>query len=566
MTEAYLKSAEGIRGHWSDDIDALFSPWDKTGSPGAIIAVQYQGEVVHQRGYGVANIEDDVPFTADTVLRLGLTSKHLCVTCVLILEHRGQLTLQDDVRKFVPELPDFGSTITIWHLLTMTSGLCDGVNLPLFAGLNTGAAFTRQQLLNIGLSQRQLMFEPGDDCTYSNTNYALLSVIIERISESSIAEFMAQEIFQPLAMNRTALVPWMNRVTMHKARGYNLDEQGEYVAGHMMMELCGDGGIDSTITDMLKWLNNYRDDRHFGPDFRQRLEAESRLNDGRLLKYRLGIEASDYRGADKVNHAGGMPGYLCDFAWFPEQDLGIVLFTNLMDAMMLMLPDKVVDIVLADQLIESAETTFVSASREDIAPLLGVYGNLETGQLIELTQLEDKLVCFMLGELNLMLERDGLLQSAKSLIALDLAAALESNLDGDDSSSRPTLNLILGCQPPIPLTPLDDPRQSPADLPTDAVSFAGLYHDPVTDVRHKVQLQDGQLKVSLAAPMLDLMWQVLTPLGGDMFTAMIDSEPSCTNVIARFLRNAQGRVTQLDYSLNRCRNVIFNKIDGGDSK
>ena len=128
MTRAYLRSRDGIVGEFSDRIDVLFDEWDRDGSPGAILAVCRDGKVIHQRGYGVANIEDDVPFTADTVLRLGSTTKHLCATCILLLENRGKLSLDDDIRQHVPEVPDFGPVITLRHLLTMTSGLWDDLN------------------------------------------------------------------------------------------------------------------------------------------------------------------------------------------------------------------------------------------------------------------------------------------------------------------------------------------------------------------------------------------------------------------------------------------------------
>jgi CubicO group peptidase (beta-lactamase class C family) len=553
VTAAYLKSRKGIQGSWSKEIDTLFDKWDCDGSPGAIIAVQHRGQVVHQRGYGVANIEEDIPFYADTVLRLGSTSKHFCATCILILENRGLLSLEDDIRLHVPEAPDFGIPITLWHLLTMTSGLWDGVNVPLFAGINTDFRFSRGQLLKLGLSQRNLMFNPGDDHTYSNTNYSLLSLVIERISGNSIADFMMAEIFEPLGMADTVLTPWMDVITPHKAKGYNPAGDGSFTAGYMLMELCGDGGIDSTITDMLKWLDNYRDDRLFGPEYRNRLEAENRLSDGRLMKYRLGIESSQYRGSTKIHHAGGMPGYLCDFVLFPEEDLGIVLLSNLCDPVLLTLPDRIADIVLRDSFTESAESSTISTGKADMAALIGVYVSQEAGQVAELADLDGKLVCFVLGELNPLIERDGVLISTKSLISLRPGAAKRAG--------RPVMKLIQGCLPEIALHPVDHPLESPLALPENSESYAGLYHDPVTDARHVVTLEDGVLTVTLAAPMLDLAWRVLTPLGGDLFAGLVDGEPSCTNVIARFTRDETGVIDGLDYSINRCRNVIFNRID-----
>src|SRR5262245_15850390 len=202
----YLQSRAGVASEYSRAIDALYAEYDRAGSPGLNIAVLKSGQVIHQRGYGVANVEDDVPFAADTVLRLGSTTKHLCATCILILESRGLLTLQDDVHKHIPELSDFGVTLRLSHLLTMTSGLRDGLNMLLFAGLGAANDVSRAQITQLACRDTTLMFEPGDDCVYSNTNYALLSTVIERVSGISLAEFMARELFAPLGMVDTKLV------------------------------------------------------------------------------------------------------------------------------------------------------------------------------------------------------------------------------------------------------------------------------------------------------------------------------------------------------------------------
>lgn len=182
IRDGYIRSRKGITAPYSDEIDLLFSQRDQPGTAGLIIAVLRNGKVVHQRGYGVANIEDDIPFTPNTVLRLGSTSKHMTATCILILENREKLSLDDDIRKFIPELPDYGISVTIRHLLTMTSGFPDGLSMGVVSGLSVGARLSREQIVRIQQRQKNLMFKPGDDCIYSNTNYTLLSQIIERIS------------------------------------------------------------------------------------------------------------------------------------------------------------------------------------------------------------------------------------------------------------------------------------------------------------------------------------------------------------------------------------------------
>lgn len=555
MREGYLQSRNGTVGRFSLEIDRLFAKWDRDRSPGAVVAVFHRGEVLHQRGYGVANIEDDVPFTADTVLRLGSTSKHLCATCVLLLENEGKLKLEDDIRAYVPELPDYGEVITLRHLLTMTSGLWDGINILLFAGLDAESPLKHQQLFDLYCTQPQLMFRPGDDCTYSNTNYSLISLVVERVSGLSLAEFMRTRIFKPLSMDRSRLTPFMDETIDNKARGYMPAGDGAFRAGYMRIELDGNGGVDSTINDMLKWFANYRNDRHFGPDYRRRMEAPVRLNDGRMLEYRLGINVVDYRGMEVVRHAGGMPGYLCDFVFYPQADLGIVLFTNLMDPDMLQIPDRITDIVLEDQFERALETTFVDAKLAEMAALKGVYVSADESLVLELLEEQGKLVCYLLGAIEPLHECEGWLTSAKNLVALRV-----KNQATDDTG---VLELRLGCQPCYPMVRVPDPRVEAVSLPADFESFTGIYRNSGLAEDHEVSLRDGKLHIAIPSPLRKLVWGELTPVIGDLFVALVEGEPSCTNVTVKFLRDEKGWVEALSYSLSRCRDVVFEKIGNG---
>ena len=553
MRKAHLKSREGISGAYSPRIDRLFEEWDRDGSPGVVLAVCRGGEVIHQRGYGVANVEDDVPFTADTVLRLGSTTKHLCATCILLLENQGKVSLDDDIRQYVPELPDFGQIITLRHLLTMTSGLWDGVNVLLFAGLDATSPVTRAQFLKLVSAQKQLMFQPGDDCTYSNTNYSLISLVIERVSGLTIADFVESELFEPLQMHDSSLTPFMKQTIRNKAKGYIPLDEGRFEAGYMMIELDGNGGADSTIADMLKWFANYRDDRHFGPDYRQRMETLAPLNDGRSVDYRLGINVMDYRGMSVVRHAGGMPGYLCDFVFFPQADLGIVLMANVLSPRILDLPDRIADIVLESTFDQPLETTFIDAGRGDLASLFGVYASEEEAHVLELVEQNGKMVCHLLGDINPLYECKKWFESSKNLIAVRPVDINSGRAGG--------IELRLGCQPSQLLMPVADPRLEPISPPADFESFIGRYYSEGLEEVHQVSLHNGRLRIDIPGPVRDLVWGELTPVIGDLFVALIEGEAGCTNVTVKFQRNASGQPISLSYSINRCRDVVFKKVD-----
>jgi CubicO group peptidase (beta-lactamase class C family) len=548
VTGGYLESRKGTAGPFSPQIDRLFEKWDHDRSPGVLLAVTRGGVLLHQRGYGVANIEDDTPFSEDTVLRLGSTSKHLCATCILILENRGLLSLDDDIRRWVPELPDFGEPITLRHLLTMTSGLPDGINMLLFGGLDSSHALDRKQAMRLYCSSSRLMFRPGDDWSYSNTNYSLLTLVIERISGLDLSEFMQQELFGPLGMSRSQLTPWMDECVEGKARGYEPAPDGGFRTGFMRMELDGNGGVDSTVNDMLKWLANYREDRHFGPDYRARMEAENRLNDGRLLDYRLGIEVKDYRGFQVVRHAGGMPGYLCDFVYFPDPDLGIVLFANVLDPDILTLPDRVANIVLESEFPQPRSSMTVDARASDASGLTGVYAGFEEGLVVEIAERDGSLICYWLGDLNPLHEKDGWLHSRKSTLAV------RATNDG--------LEFRTGCAPARRLQRVAGPGAFRAsdDAGDDLSVYEGRYLQPELEEIHVISRTENGLKVSLPSPMRRLVWNDLVRIRGDFFVAQVEGEPSCTNVTVRFLRDGSGGVSGLSYSINRCRDIVFQRL------
>jgi len=558
MSKAYQQSANGIAGEFSTRIDALFSEWDRDKSPGAAVTVISNGAIIHERGYGVANVENDVPLTRDTVLRLGSVSKHFCATCVLILQNRGKLDLSDDIRRYVPELHDFGTVITLRHLLTMTSGLWDGFNLLLFCGLNTSSTITRSQMLNLFQCQRKLMFAPGDNFQYSNTNFALLSLVVERVSGKPLANFMQDEIFAPLEMHDTALVPFDSRITGNKARGYTPAADGLLESGLMHLELCGDGGIDSTISDMTRWFSNYRDDRVFGPDYRQRMEEETRLNDDRLVDYRLGINVSEYRGLLKVGHSGGMPGFLCDFVFFPATDLGVILLANLSAPELLELPERISDIVLENRFSKPLQSTFVSENDPSAATLRGVFASWEHGLIAEIVIDAGKLVCYLLGDANPVIPIGG---NRFALADQGTVLELPNTAEMPDASERPVIRLISGCQPPISLEPVPDPRARAAPEAEKLKTLAGSYYSDELKETHDVNLQEGHLHVKIPCPVRRLEWEKLVPVSGDLFGAMIAGEPSCTNVAVRFLRDTNGVCRGLRYSINRCHDVLFRKLN-----
>jgi CubicO group peptidase (beta-lactamase class C family) len=537
--DGYLRSRGGVRGPWSAAIDALFADCDRPGQPGVNLAVVQHGRVVHRRGYGVANVEDDVPFTPGTVLHLGSTTKHMTAACVLILEDRGALSLVDPIIRWVDGLPDFCSAITVRHLLTMTSGLPDGLNAGLFSGAQA-AGLGRITHLDLLRRVKHPMFAPGTGTTYSNSNYLLLSETIERATGSPLAQVMGRELFEPLGMTSTALVSDPTLATPAKARGYGVDAGGAARAQGTMLDLCGDGGVVTTLDDMIRWAGAYADGR-LARDFRGRLETEALLPDGGGTSYGLGMGVAEVFGLRKASHGGGMPGYLADFAYLPEADLAVVWLSNRMDPLLFDRTDKVIGAVLGRETSSAAPVVGLEA-------LSGVYVDHALGCTVEFEPADGGTVVHVLGE-RLVPEAaaDGTFRPTKT------SAYYPFRLTDRSREGRPVVEMKLAGAEWVELTPWIEADAADVVL----ADYIGEYRSDLMGETHHVMAGDDGLEVTLGSPTRQLLWRRLKPRGRDLFSAVIPGEPSDTDVTLVFRRAPDGRVDRFDYNLVRNRGVTF---------
>ena len=221
-------------------VDALFAEWDKPGSPGAAVAIVKNGLVMYQKGYGSANLEYDIPITSSTIFHVGSVSKQFTAFAITVLAHEGKLSLDDDIRQYLPELPAFGVPITIRHLMHHTSGLRDEVFLLAMAGWRLDDVITKAHILKLVRSQRELNFRPGEKYRYSNTGYTLLAEIVERVSGKSFREWTATNIFEPLGMTSTLFTTTTNRSSRTAPTRTNLTGKGglRSTCSVMPMRVC----------------------------------------------------------------------------------------------------------------------------------------------------------------------------------------------------------------------------------------------------------------------------------------------------------------------------------------
>jgi CubicO group peptidase (beta-lactamase class C family) len=343
----------GANGDVADDkkaaaVDEVFTDLTKAGSPGCALGVYRDGKIVYSKGYGLANLEANVPITPQSVFDIGSTSKQFTAASILLLEKQGKLSINEDVRKYIPELPDYGQKVTILHLLNHTSGLRDYLTLMDLAGINTDSVTTEEDALQIISRQKALNFSPGSDYLYSNTGFFLLSVIVKRVSGKTLREFAAENIFTPLEMTHTQYRDDHTSLIANRAMAYDEKEKGVgYSLNVSYFEQTGDGAVHTTVEDLLKWDENFYNGQIGGKAFLAKIQEQGKLNSGKVLDYAKGLSIGEYRGLRTVSHGGSWGGYRAQLLRFPEQHFSVACLCNLGSANPSGRAARVADVYLA---------------------------------------------------------------------------------------------------------------------------------------------------------------------------------------------------------------------------
>jgi len=340
---------------WGGDLhsklDRLFVRWDRSDSPGCALAVVKDGHIAYKKGYGMANLELDVPITPESVFYTGSVSKQFVAFCVALLAKQGKLSLEDDIRKYLPEMPDYGWPITIRHLLHHTGGIRDFLELESIAGIPFGT-YHEQGALNLILRQKELNFRPGEENSYSNSGYFLLGVIVKRVSGKSLREFAEENIFKPLNMKNSRFHDDYNELIKKRATGYYDRGKGEYRNFISTFDCVGSGGLFTSVEDLFLWDQNFYHHKAGGEDVIDLMHTRGVLNDGKRLDYAFGLVIGEYRGLRIVEHGGSLGGYKADLLRFPDQRFSVILLSNLSSFDPSRLARQAADIYLADEFEE----------------------------------------------------------------------------------------------------------------------------------------------------------------------------------------------------------------------
>ena len=539
-----------------DAVDQLFADWAGNTSPGGVVGIVRGGELVYAQGYGLANLEYPSPNTPNTVFPIASTSKQFTAFAIAMLEEEGRLTLDDDVRQYVPELPEYGYRMTIRDLLYHTSGLRDNAELMLMAGFLDGDAVTIRRSRQLILNQEELNFEPGSEFLYSNSGYVLLALIVERITETSFGQYLEEHLFAPLGMEHTYVHDDHATVTPYRAYAYEEVGPGRYQHHHLVSEEVGTTGIYSTVADLAAWLANLGTAKVGGSRVIERIQETGQLQDGFQLDYAFGLLKEEYRGLVRLSHGGRSSGFLNNVAFFPEADLGVIVLANVFPADPILDPwtlsMEIADLFLHDlgqppSALPHVPETFPAndLSDEDVGRISGWYWNGSNNTLRRVFVRDDTLRYYRNVESQSALLPIGpyryamVSDHATIEIVFEPAGADAELLHFEEAGERPTvMDRVHGPWRPS-LTKLE--------------AYVGVYYSRELDTSYEITLHQGGLSVEH----LSLGTLRLTPVIRDHFRG---GAPWWFGYDAHFLRSDTGDVTGFRLSNYHAKGIRFTRL------
>ena len=346
-------------------------------APGCAAAVSLNGETVFEKAYGLAELEHNVPNTPQTIFEGGSVAKQFTASAIVLLQQDGKLSLDDPVRKYIPELPDYGVPLTIRHLLNHTSGLRDWTPVLNLTGAGRGERVITQDLaLDVITHQRALDFTPGSEYSYSNSGYSLAAIIVERVSKQKFPAFVEERLFKPLGMKNSSWRDDYQRIVPGRAQAYSRQGTGPWRLDMPFMNVYGNGGILTTVGDWMRW-NAMLDSQSLGAPLVKSLETQGVLNDGRKITYALGLAVRKYKGLKDVSHGGSTAGYQTFLVRYPDNKVSVGVLCNGTSPNAGGIARSITDEIFGP-FSEGPETEAAKISEDELKKFVGVWRNAKT--------------------------------------------------------------------------------------------------------------------------------------------------------------------------------------------
>jgi len=517
------------------NVDKLFSQWDRSDSPGAAIVVVMDDNVVYQRGYGSANLETRTPITPQTVFDVASVAKQFAGFAVAMLIEEGKLSLDDDVRKYLPNVPDFGKPLTIRHLVYHTSGLRDWPETLALSGLDWSGVITLATILEMVQRQRELDFQPGEEYQYCNTGYNLLAATVAKITNQSFREWSTANIFKPLGMKHAHVCDSPTEVVPNRAESYMLADR-KFTRAISQLAAEGSSSLFISAEDMSKWMLNFKTARVGGKAL-ERMRESGKLNNGKNVDYGFGVGLGQYHGSKKISHTGSWAGYRSIVMLVPEKEFAVAILANAANINTSSLATKIADVYLDPS---------PSTKPDEVAPKLAATGKIDSsawdnfvgtyrlgaGWLLDITRDGDQLMA--------QATREEKFKMTPTSGAKFFVQGYGSSVEFVAGKSGPATHLLYrGIRAPK----LSVPRFTRDQLQ----NYVGDYWSEELRVAYRVEMRDGTLGVRQRSG----AWVRLLATGMDRF----DADQGGASV--EFTRNGASEISELKVSGGRIRNVRF---------
>jgi CubicO group peptidase (beta-lactamase class C family) len=528
-------------------VDQLFAAWNDPNVPGAAVSVMKDNKILLKKGYGSANLEYNEPITPSTVFHIASVSKQFTAFAILLLEQDGKLSLDDDIRKYIPEMPDFGKTITLRHLATHNSGLRDQWELLAMAGWRLDDVITKEHILKMVSRQRELNFNPGDEHLYCNTGFTLLAEVVARVSGKTFAEFTHDRIFVPLGMNHTLFYDDHEKIVKNRAYSFSQDG-GDYKKSVLSYANVGATSLFTTVEDMCLWAMNFDNPKVGTPALIRKMNTRAVLNSGDSISYALGQDKGEYKGLKFICHGGADAGYRTFFIRIPEQHFAVTVFSNFANFS----PDskafKIIDIYLKDKLAREPEKSVAPSTKDtvktvlDEALLARYAGKYEVERGVYAT---------------ISLENNKLFAEAPSLPKTQLVPVNDHEFNIPVMNAFASFVMENGKVTKLVVKMNGGEMTVPRIPDFDASSviladFEGNYYSPELNTTYTFRSEKGKLHVThQRVSDFDL-----TPVKPDVFNST-----QWFFGLVEFVRDAAGKVSGCKVTTGRVRNLKFEKVN-----
>jgi CubicO group peptidase (beta-lactamase class C family) len=532
LIPASVSTAQTADAGLTQKVDQIFAAFDKTDSPGCALGVVRDGNFIYQHGYGMASLELGVPLTPESVFYMGSVSKQFTAASVVLAAEQGFLSLDDDIRKYVPEIPSYGKPITLREMLHHTSGFRDVLSLLFLSGRNFEDIHPTSEMLDLLSRQKALNYAPGEEYLYSNTNFFLMSVVIKRATGKPLSQFADENIFKPLGMTHTRFYDDHSVVVSGRVPAYEPRPSGGFrVDWSTNFDKIGDGGLMSSVDDLLLWDRNFYDNKLGKGTLLKELQTPGVLNNGKPIEYALGLTVSTYRGLPIVEHGGALFGYRTELLRFPQQKFSVITLCNLGTSGPGQLSYKVADLYLADKLAPEASPGETAAAKADPHRYAGWYRNLDSHSVLEISASDNDVQAF------------GLRFKPRDASHFVLAGGPEVAFDAQPNSGMKLTVNFKDTAPQI-FERYEAIKASEENLG----QYAGTYTCAELQATYRFAVKDGKLTLATN-------WQEPSDL-----QATVKDEfqgPSGTAIV--FHHDSAGRVTGFDIFAGRVRNISFIK-------